>query len=55
MKGGLPKGLFWEYDPKSLSLSHGSIEDLRALRKVVGGKEIKAVLMKTKGRGIDRK
>ena len=69
-KGKLPKeleSLFWEYDPEGLSLSedrefiikrvlsHGSIEDFRALRKTIGDKEIKAVLMRTRGRGIDRR
>ncbi len=36
-------------------LSHGSVQDLKWLRKAVGDKEIKAILMKTKGRGIDRR
>ncbi len=69
-KRKLPKrfeSLFWEYDPEDLSLSedrefiikrvlcHGSVEDFKALRKTVGDKEIKAVLMRTRGRGIDRR
>ena len=59
--------LFWEYNQKDLSLledkeliikrvlSHGSVEDLRNLRKALGDEEIKAVLMKIKGRGIERR
>ena len=69
-KGKLPKefeSLFWEYDPEDLSLSedrefivkrvlsHGSVEDFKALRKTVGDKEIKAVLRRTRVRGIDRR
>ena len=69
-KGKLSEGfesLFWEYDPEDLNLSenrefiikrvlsHGSVEDFKALRKTVGDKEIKAVLMRTRGRGIDRR
>ena len=61
------RSLFWEYDVKGLDLlkdreliikrvlSHGSVEDLKWLRRVVGDEEIKRFLLKTKGRGIDRR
>lgn len=61
------ESLFWEYDVKDLDLSkdreliikrvlsHGSVEDLKWLRRIVGDEEIKRFLLKTKGRGIDRR
>ena len=61
------RSLFWEYDFEDLDLSrdrelvikrvlsHGSMEDLKWLRKIVGDEEIKRFLLKTKGRGIDRR
>ena len=59
--------LFWEYDFEDIDiskdreliikkvLSHGSVEDLKWLRKAVGDKEIRAFLIRIKGKGIDRR
>lgn len=59
--------LFWEYDFEDMDLSkdrelvikrvlsHGSVEDLRWLRRAIGDKDIRTVLMKSGGRGIDRR
>ncbi len=59
--------MFWEYDVGDLDLSkdkeliikkvlsHGGIEDLRWLRKVIGDEEIRTFLMNCRGRGIDRR
>jgi hypothetical protein len=70
VKGGILRKLehlFWEYDFKDIDLSkdreliikkvlsHGSVEDLRWLRKVIGDEEIKVFLLKAKGRGMDRR
>jgi len=61
------RSLFWEYDFEDLDLSrdrelvikrvlsHGSMEDLKWLRKIVGDEEIKRFLLKTKGRGMDKR
>ena len=68
-KGKLKKlrHLFWEYDFKELDpfedehlimrkvLSYGGIDDLKTLMDIFGKKRIKEFLLKTKGRGINKK
>ena len=61
------KSLIWEYDFGRIDpvrelelvikriLSHGSVEDLRWLRKTLGDEEVEAFLLRSKGRGIDRR
>ena len=61
------KSLFWDYDPEAIDLeedkvliirrvlSRGSVEDLKWLRRTIGDEEIKGFLLKTKGRGIEKR
>ena len=61
------KSLFWDYDTEAIDLqedrgliikrvlSHGSVEDLKWLRRIVGDEEIKRFLLKSRGRGIDKR
>ena len=66
----LPKklrSLFWDYDLEAIDLeedkvliirrvlSRGSVEDLKWLRRTIGDEEIKGFLLKTKGRGIEKR
>ena len=61
------KPLFWEYDPEEIDLekdrelvikrvlSNDSVEDLRWMREAFGDEEIRGFLLRTRGRGIERK
>jgi len=61
------KPLFWEYDIEKIDfskdrglvikkvLSHGGVEDLKRLRKIVGDEEIRAFIIKNRGRGMERR
>ncbi len=59
--------LFWEYEFKEIDsskdeylimkkvLSYGGIEDLRTLLDIFGKEKIKGFLLRTKGKGIDKR